>query len=367
VDRPSGKNMASGKPKVIALPANFDFKKLGVHMPRIRCQQGWISLENGKWVGHWHLYVRLEDCREVRRNHQRVLGLKSKMTKGDARELLRKIIDKELGPAQHTRPDSSMAFHWFWEHRFLPVRQGKWSRSQIDVVNFVGNNHLLPRFGDTRLADFNKFDIQLFLNELADKYSKSLVDKAYTYLNAALEEAIDQDYLEKNPCRKVEMPRTKKPCEFFLSLNQINTLDTHLQGKDRLIFRLFVLVGFRPGELFAIRWEDVLPGRIVIDEGVYRNKLGGLKTEDSEASIPIPVEMEEEIKMHRLFCDRTDPKDFVFEARYRGRPMENRSYLRRFLKPLAKSTASQASPTNASEERLRRTSRSTVDRRTLKP
>jgi hypothetical protein len=46
------------------------------------------------------------------------------------------------------------------------------------------------------------------LNELAKKYSKSVLQTARTWLKAAIEEAIDQDFLLKNPGRKLEMPVT---------------------------------------------------------------------------------------------------------------------------------------------------------------
>jgi integrase len=133
------------------------------------------------------------------------------------------------------------------------------------------------------------------------------------------------------------MPKIEhKPCERFLLLDEITTLDQHLKNRDRLIFRLFVLIGFRPGELFALRWEDIQPGLIRIDEAVYRNQLGDTKTEASRGLIPIPPQLEGEITIHREFCPRTEARDFVFEARYHGRPMDPRSYLRRFLKPVAK-------------------------------
>ena len=105
---------------------------------------------------------------------------------------------------------------------------------------------MLARFEKTKLRDLNRFDIQILLNELAKNKSESLVDKVFTYLKAAVLEALEQDFLGKNPCRKVSMPKIEhKPCERFLLLDEITTLDQHLKGRDRLLFRLFVLIGFR--------------------------------------------------------------------------------------------------------------------------
>jgi integrase len=98
----------------------------------------------------------------------------------------------------------------------------------------------------------------------------------------------------------------------------------------------FVVVGLRPGELFALRWKDIEPGQIMIDEAVYRNELGDPKAEASNAYVAIPKSLEMELAIWEESRERTNPDDFVFEARYHHRPMDNRSYLRRFLKPAAK-------------------------------
>jgi integrase len=175
----------------------------------------------------------------------------------------------------------------------------------------------------------------MYLNELARRYSESLIDKGYTYLNAALEEAVDQEFLDRNPIRKVELPKSRKSSKRHLSAVEIEILWNNLTGRDRLILHLFVVCAFRPGELFALRWNDIESGKIRVDEAVYRNHLGSPKTESSSASVSIPKSLEMELSMWKACCPTTGPEDFVFESRYRGRPMDPRSYLRRFLKPLA--------------------------------
>ena len=79
------------------------------------------------------------------------------------------------------------------------------------------DSHILPKFGETRLRDLTRFELQSHLNPLAKKYSKLVVQKARTWLKAEIEEAIDQDFLLKNPARKLEMPVTRKSCKRYLS------------------------------------------------------------------------------------------------------------------------------------------------------
>ena len=49
----------------------------------------------------------------------------------------------------------------------------------------------------------------------------------------AIEEAIDQDFLVKNPARKLEMPVTRKTCKRYLSSEEVRKLLMALDGRDR--------------------------------------------------------------------------------------------------------------------------------------
>lgn len=320
----------------ITLPPGFDFRTLGRHMPRDRHQKGYVRLVGKtvkKWKGFFHVYV-VADGQERRKKTAVILGEKAELKKWEAEQKLAAIIAKETGKV--ARPDTDQNFRWFWETRFLPI-QANWSPHHRVTIEGMFAKHVLPRIGSLKLEDLNRFELQMLLNDLAKTKSPSLIHKIFTYIKDAVAEAQDQDFIEHNPVRKLELPSTaKKPCERFLDLDEIATLDKNLKGRDRLIFRLFIVIGFRPSELFALRWDDIQPGEIRVDEAVPRNQLGETKTEGSRGIIPIPRQIEEELSLYRQFCERTGPRDFCFEARYMRRPACPRSYLRRFLKPKAK-------------------------------
>jgi integrase len=324
---------------IIPLPPRFGFRNIGGHMPRDRHQKGYVR-ETGKvikkWTGFYHVYVISADGKERKKNKAVVLGLKSHMKKWEAEEKLARVIEKETGVNVPAKPDPELTFGWFWKNRFLPLKEGKWRRSTHDGVCFVIDNHVLPRFEKVKLCELNKFEIQMHLNELAKKYSKSLVGTAYTYLKAALEEALEEDFLNKNPMRKVEFPKTRRPSKRNHSPEEIQKLIASLPFRDRVILHCLVIGALRPGELFALRWKDIEPGRVKIDEAVYRNRLGEVKTEGSNGYVVIPQSLEVELAMWKASRPRTGPDDFVFESRYHGRPMDGRNYLRRFLKANAK-------------------------------
>ena len=84
-------------------------------------------------------------------------------------------------------------------------------------------------------------------------------------------EQFPQEFIPKNPCRKVEQPIARKPCKKNHSPEEIRKFIQSLSFRDKIDMHGFVVVGLRPGELFALRWKDIEPGQIMIDEAVYRN------------------------------------------------------------------------------------------------
>ena len=302
---------------VIESLASFHLRNIGRHMPRDRHQHGWVE-ETGKkakkWKGHYYVYVLTTEGKEKRKHCSAILGLKSEIKKWEAERELGKIIEKETGGNRPARPDGTVTFRWFWENRYFPLRESSWRRSTKEAISSVIKTHVLPQFGDKRLCDLTRFDLQTYINTLAKKYSRSVVQKARTWTKACLDEAVEQDFLPKNPARKLEMPITRKSCRRYLTPDEIQTLLLALQGRDRLIVRLFLLCALRPGELFALRWRSIEPKRIRIEEAVYRGHVGSPKTEGSRAYVALPKSLEMELEFWRHQCGDPDLDEFVFQS-----------------------------------------------------
>jgi integrase len=274
-------------------------------------------------------------CRKLSTSAAGTLGLKSELRKWEAEKKLKEIIERETGKST-AKPDPAATLRWFWEHRFLPLQVG-WRDSTRSAVVYTMKRHVLPEFGDVSLDKIRRFDLQTYLNKLAAKYSKSLVDKARTWVRAVLEEAVEQEYLVKNPARKLAMPPTRPTCKRFLTKAEHHRLLGARQGRDLLIFRLFVLCAFRPGDLFALRWRCFLHGGLNVEEAVYRGKLGKPKTKGSVAEVALPKSLAVDLVRWYEASGRPDPDDFIFPSAA-NKPIDAHNYLRRdVLRPAAES------------------------------
>lgn len=314
----------------IEFPPSVNLKKVGIHMARPRHQKGWLTLERGKFIGHWYSYVRLDDGSEVRRFREKTIGSTKEFKRWQAQEALAKLVSGDPSTLS-ARPDPRVSLEWFYENRFLPLAEGRWRASTRVSQPYVITKHILPKFGHVPLERLSSFDVQIWLDDLGRTLSRESLHKVRNLFHVICDKAIELEYLPKNPVSRVRVNGGRMKTERVLSLKEIAVLDQGLQGRERLVFRCFVLLGLRPGELFARRWQDWLGDRLMIKTAVYRGHVGETKTEGSKGFVWLPKILQQDLAYHRLFKAMT-PKDFIFSGRP-GIPMNTNNYLRRILQP----------------------------------
>ena len=324
-------------------------------MPRERHQEGWVALSGKRvkrWVGHWMPYRQ-----DGTRSHTTVvLGEKSKMAKWQAQDKLRAHIAAETHK-QIKHPDGEPTFAWFWEHAYLPSRT--WGPAMKSAVTSVIARHVLPKFGNEKISALDKLALQQHLNTLAESYSRSLVKKVLMQHRAILEEAVEQEFIIKNPARKLVMPATRKPCGRFLTLEEVDALLAQLEFRDRLIVRMFWSMGFRPGELFALRWDDVEDARVRVDESVSRWGFKEPKTAGSDAYLPMPPTVRAEMELWRGMRTVASPAALVFPTST-GKPISPHNYLRDVIVPAATRAGIMAKPAKECQKGDRKRDKATA-------
>jgi len=118
--------------------------------------------------------------------------------------------------------------------------------------------------------------------------------------------------------------------------------------REHLIVRIFYVCSLRPGELFALRLDDVEPGLLRIDEALKEtekgnNRVGETKTRGSNAYVSISRELHREIETWVKIRNMADPyhrtrkpssSDLLFPTEA-GIQNGIGTYLKRTLKPIA--------------------------------
>ncbi len=339
----------------------IDVRRIGRLMSRERYQCGSLK-KVGKtrkmWRGRWHVYVRQADGSEKICKREKILGPASELTKAQAREKLSTLIKTSVG--QVSGPFSAeTTFGELWE-RYAALKSASWSAATRKAVVSIFSGASLKKkrpsilsvIGVRRVRELTRDPLQDLLNQMAGRGdSFSSVKKARTYLSAALEYARDERLIADNPGWKLELPTQllRKPCERYYSLEEVRRLLSKAHGREHVVLRIFINCGLRPGELFALREDDVEPGQLRIDEAVKEvergnRRIGDTKTTGSRAYVGISEGLQQELDIwiqarkqkrpyHVTASAVSSPLLFATET---GTTFRLGNYLKRYLKPLAK-------------------------------
>ena len=130
--------------------------------------------------------------------------------------------------------------------------------------------YLKPHLGDMLLKDLQTNQLQQVFNWMFKEgrkvkkgeppagLSRRTVESARTVANAALNKAVDDDLIIKNPCKGTVLPKEEpKEVEPFTREEVTKFLES-IKG-DRLYaaYYLLVMTGARRGEILGLKWGDI--------------------------------------------------------------------------------------------------------------
>jgi integrase len=285
---------------------------------------------------------------------QVILGLKPEMSKFEAREKLEREIVRLGGQSTGDQSvvNGAVTFEWFVNNRYLPLKETDWREETAKVKKHLIQADLVDTLADARLENIDKFSLQTHLNRLAQTRSRDRVLQVRAYLQAIFAEAVDQDFIGKDPARTIKVPaHLKETDKTVLSWDQLRAVLSRLGRCDRILLELEMTNALRPSELFGLKWKcfDPETSSIKIEETTYKGKIRPWgKTKGSLATIPIASDLAEELQAWRIQCREEqrqkkhwhgptadDPEGFIFPARDGGF-IDTGNYRRRVLHKFAK-------------------------------
>ncbi|ORM37963.1 site-specific integrase [Williamsia sp. 1135] len=161
------------------------------------------------------------------------------------------------------------------------------ARSHIKRLN--------AEFGQMALRDIKPSTVKVWLAKLdkVEGLAPGTVRALYSRLRHILDDAVYDGYLGKNPCSKRISPPAAKQRVFCPSTEQVWQLYDLMPAHLRVSVLLGAFAGLRISEAVALRLDDVDFTRGVVHPHVQWGIDGvlPLKTEGSEAPVPVPREL----------------------------------------------------------------------------
>ena len=191
---------------------------------------------------------------------------------------------------------------WLNEYKKPILRPSTYAGYSKDIAN-----HILPYLGSKRLTQLKTADIQKHYNRLLESgriqdsgkgkgLSNATVRGIHMVLREALDSAVREGLLPKNPADGTSPPKIYRSEKQVLTKDQLETFMKLIEGDEEWydFFYTEIITGMRQGEICGLRWEDFDRDKrtLRVARSVdFVNKelvIGEAKTDDSKRTIYLP-------------------------------------------------------------------------------
>ena len=201
---------------------------------------------------------------------------------------------------------------WLDEYMIFTIRE-----STLDSYRAMVKNQVKPFIGSKQIASLTTADMQKFYNKIKKEgrvrehpiHGKTLADSmvrgVHMMLHEALDTAVKERLIAKNPTNGTTVPKCNYPEKQILGDNQLETFLEAIKGHEYWcdFFYVEVMTGLRRGEICGLKWQDIKfdENKLQVKRSVSVKKGGGVsigetKTETGVRCIQMPPSVAELLK-----------------------------------------------------------------------
>ena len=152
--------------------------------------------------------------------------------------------------------------------RYLHHQKARLTAKAFDRTRGVMEGHLLHFFGEMRVADVKRIDVQRYITARSAHVGPASVIKEINILKHLLNLAVEWEIIPINPAQNVKLPRVPAGRVRYLQPGELKAVLQECPEWLRPIVALLVFTGMRRGEVLTLRWLDVdqAGGRILLPQ-----------------------------------------------------------------------------------------------------
>lgn len=291
---------------------------------RRRYQQGSLTKVDGNWIGQWW---------EDGHRRKRTLGRVSTVAKAQAQNALDAILAPINSRAQ--APSASTTWGDFVNHSYLPFYSRKWKLSTKMTNEDRFRVHLTPPYGQRKLGSFSRDELQDMLDAKAQAgLSHSVVAHLRWDLRQVFRMAVQEGHLLRNPAELLFIPRDAKlPEHTFMTLKEVQICFAALESRERLVVKLAILAGLRPGEILGLKWSHLSETHANIRQRLYRGKIDSPKTGWSLRKAALAEGVLDDVREWKTISPDCGDDAWVFPSETGKTPISRDNLWRRHIGP----------------------------------
>ncbi|HET8766745.1 MAG TPA: site-specific integrase [Pedococcus sp.] len=260
---------------------------------------------NGRWLARW-------------RDPQHRQRKKSFGRKVDAERFLAALL-AEMNRGNYLDPAAGKVtvgeFATVWVAGLSHLKE-----STAERYRGIVRNHVVPKWGSTRLSNVAPSDVAAWIGELTERgASPSTVRQVHRVFSLIMDLALRDGRIGRNPAVGVRLPRAVRGEPRFLSPPELTAL-VRASGSGGLAICVLAFTGIRFGELTALRVVRVDLARRRLHIAESASEIGGRlvwsTTKNHQTrSVPVPPGL---VPMLEEAVAGKEPGDLVFMSPHGG-------------------------------------------------
>lgn len=204
---------------------------------------------------------------------------------------------------------------WLDEYMIFTVREGT-----LDSYRNMVKNQVKRFIGNKQLSSLTTAELQKFYNKIKNEgrvkptregsyeLADSMVRKIHMMLHEALDTAVSERLIAKNPTKGTTIPKNNYPEKQVLGDEQLETFLEAIKHEEYWgdFFYVEVMTGLRRGEICGLKWSDIdFDGqKLRIERSVSVKKGGGVsigetKTNTGNRTIFMPPSVAEVLRQRK--------------------------------------------------------------------
>ena len=275
-------------------------------------------------------------------------------TKKEAEKIMRKMLD-DLDNQCFIKENNLTVSQWILDWFELYLKD--LSPTTLHGYKYQIDNYIVKSpIGNIRLQNLTTNDVQKWINGLSQcsplsnkPVSAKTIKNIYHNLSASIDKAVSLDFVKKNVCKAVSLPKVQRYTAEVYDEAEIQQLLSIIKGTDmELPLTIAVSLGLRRGELLGLKWKhiDFENGLVSIEDNMVevqkdvsedRILTKAPKSVSGQRTIPISSALKDYLsKAHSDYVMRKqNMKDLFYDGDYvvcqeNGRPYKPNSFSGKF-------------------------------------
>jgi integrase len=236
-------------------------------------------------------------------------------------------------------PTPALTVSAFWVDTYLPWVKTNKRFSTVRGYEYDWKLYVKEHLANRVLSEFTTVDACDLLDHCASvkKLSRRSLAHVKSLCSGIFSHAVRNGIIQFNPWREAKESvrvRESEPRIEYTPEETITILNAIEQTNAKLFFALVAVMGMRPSEVAAVRWENITEDVLNVREAAPYGKLGGLKTKRSKRDLIVTEPVTSLLKTSRK--ERNNPADGLLFTHDGVNPINHNTFAKTHITPFAR-------------------------------